>query len=329
MISFDDLACTDEVQSQFERACSQFSSPLFLGRVVSLDRNFPLINTREELVRAELSTTIKKSADSIVAVGDWVAIEQPSKHEKAIIRTLLPRRNEIARIKRVGREGQEQRHLLASNVDIVFVCAHFCAKKPELKRIVRQIAAVYGCDSMPVVLFMKTDISSSYSISIVRNEIDAIYPDVRMLNVSVKDKTSIEDVRKMCSPATTALLLGESGVGKSTLVNALIDADEMETGCVRERDNKGRHTTVARRMLHIPNGGLLIDAPGLRTMQILDVQRTLALAFPDVFEAARKCKYSNCTHRHEPNCAVRESISAKRLNAYFSLLEIGVHRPRA
>ena len=319
MIPFEDLGCTDELKNEFLSFCKSRFEQLHLGRVVSLDRTFPLVNTHKEELRAELCAAIKKSAEPIVAVGDWVALEQPKEHEKAIIRAVLARHNEITRIKRVGREGQEQRQVLASNVNTVFVCVNSKAKRQELRRVVRQIAAVYGCSAKPVVLLMKADLASEKAIEAVRNELSEIFPEVKILAVSDKDLASTEHVRACCLHKTTSLLLGESGVGKSTLANALVGKEEMQTAHVRERDNKGRHTTVSRRMLRIPGGGLLIDAPGLRTMQILDLNHTLTAAFNDISEAAQRCKYSNCTHMHEPGCAVKESVSPARLKAYHML----------
>ena len=123
----------------------------------------------------------------------------------------------------------------------------------------------------------------------------------------------------MIVPGRSALLLGESGVGKSTLVNALLGEDALATSEVRASDDRGRHTTVARRICPVPGGGLVIDAPGLRTLQLLDVERSLAAAFPDVLELAAGCRFSDCSHTHEPGCAVRDAVHPVRLAAFLAL----------
>ncbi len=129
----------------------------------------------------------------------------------------------------------------------------------------------------------------------------------------------VERLRASCPPGATALFLGESGVGKSTLVNALVGAEAQQTGEVRARDGKGRHTTVARRMLAVPGGGVVIDAPGLRTLQILDMDESLRRGFPDIARLSRSCRFADCTHTREPGCAVRGAVPDQRLAAYLHL----------
>ena len=129
----------------------------------------------------------------------------------------------------------------------------------------------------------------------------------------------VEHLRRLCPPGSTALFLGESGVGKSTLANALVGAQAQQTGVVRARDDKGRHTTVARRMLAVPDGGVVVDAPGLRTLQVLDAAAALRAGFPDIAALAPACRFRDCTHGSEPGCAVRGAVVDARLAAYVRL----------
>lgn len=323
MIAFDRLAFSAQVRESFEQVSDklqQQGKPCVPGCVISLDRGYPLVCTQEFDARAELSTSIKKSDDSIVAVGDWVALHTPQGHEKAVIEAVLPRRNEIARVKRVGREGQLRRQVLAANVDDVFICQSLTGTGIDEPLLVRQMVAVSGCKAKPVFVLTKADLVEREIIDSACARIKAIAPDVPLHVVSIEDPASIDALRNEFELYTSALLLGESGVGKSSLVNALIGREAAQTGPVRSSDDKGRHTTVARKMIALPEKGIIIDAPGLRTLQIIDMDASLKRAFADVADAALGCRFRDCTHGEEPGCAVRETVAPERLRAFRQLL---------
>lgn len=322
-MEFSRLPYTDLMRDRFEsleHGLRAQEKPCVPGCVISLDRGFPLVCSPDGQTRAELATTIKKSDENMVAVGDWVCLHRPKDHEKAKVEAVLPRKNEIARMKRVGRDGQVRRQVLAANVDMVLICHSFTGAGIDLGLLIRQMVAVAGCDAEPVFILTKKDMVSEDVREKTRAEIEEVMPDVPLFEVSIEDPASIARLHDAFSLRTTALLLGESGVGKSSLVNALMGEETMRTGSVRESDDKGRHTTVARKMIALPQKGIIIDAPGLRTLQIIDLDQSLKAAFDDIAEAALGCRFRDCTHGDEPGCAVRESVPEKRLAAYRRLL---------
>ena len=317
MIVWEDLGFTEAVAAW----AGALEDGLEPGRVTSLDRGYPLVNTASEELRAELATEIKKSDDSIVAVGDWVALRIPEGHEKAIIAQIMPRRVEIARVKRVGREKQVRRQVLAANVDLVFLCQSLTGEGLDIRLAARQMTAACGCGARPVFVLTKADCVEPRQVDDARAQLAQLAPSVPCLAIASKLDQGVEEIRALIAPGMTALLLGESGVGKSTLVNALLGAEYMATSAVRASDDRGRHTTVARRIWKVPGGGLIIDAPGLRTLQIMDLEQALEAAFPDIVELSQGCKFSDCSHTHEPGCNVCGQVPQLRLEAFLALGE--------
>lgn len=222
-------------------------------------------------------------------------------------------------MKRVGRERVARRQVLAANVDRVLICQSLSGAGIDERLLVRQMAAVMGCGAQAVFVFTKGDLVQDEKLEQTLARVGRIAPDIPVEVVSALDEDAVERIRARCLPGTTSMLLGESGVGKSSLANALLGTEHFETGAVRSSDDRGRHTTVARRMVQIPGAGLLIDAPGLRTLQILDLEASLRASFPDVYDAALGCRFRDCTHTDEPGCAVRGAIAAERLDAFHYL----------
>ena len=324
MISFTQLGCTEDTRAAFDAACAELPAPsgaFSLGRVSSLDRSLPAVTDADGQRRCELAAAIKKSDDSQVAVGDWVVLDTAAGHEHPVICRILPRRSALRRVKRVGREGQLRVQVLAANVDRVFVCQSLSGAGLDRELLVRQMAAVRACGADCVFVFTKADLVGRDAVAAALACVAVAMPDLRAIASPAVEQAggAVEELRALCPPGSTALFLGESGVGKSTLVNALAGTDAQQTGAVRVRDDKGRHTTVARRMLAVPDGGVVIDAPGLRTLQVLDAEACLRAGFPDIADLAPACRFRDCTHADEPGCAVRGAVAEKRLAAYLRL----------
>lgn len=316
--SFSDLRAHDAQRAAYERARARLGEDIELACVVRLDRGFPALVTADALFRAEFAAKLTKGDDSRVAVGDWVAVRRPADHDGGLIEEILPRTGAIARWRGRAR-GEKQ--VLAANVDTVIVVQALLADGFNPERIVRSAVIARDCGAEVAVALTKADRVSAAERTAAVSEIRQLLGDeVAIAVTSSEEGAGIDEVRALVPAGTIAILLGESGVGKSTLLNALLGHEALETGEVRERDDAGRHTTVTRRMVALPDAGIIVDAPGLRSLPLVGHERGLAKVFPDIAKAASACRFRDCTHTHETGCAVRGgSFSPKRIEAYVAL----------
>ena len=312
---FDDFALDERVEAPFEafveqraQAGEELAGPR-LGRVIRLDRGYPLVQTADGPLRAEHAISLVKDRfrDFRAAVGDWVVLDTPQGHDKAVIETVLPRATELSRWDG-GVWGARQ--VLAANVDTMLVAQPLSKRDLACDRLVRSVVLARQGGIAPCVLLTKADRAGGRErlAGLVEQVGLAVGQDVPVVAVSVPEGLGIEEVRSLIVPGRSAVLLGESGAGKSTLVNALAGAEVLGTGEVRGRDDQGRHTTVARRMVKVPDAGVLVDAPGLRSLPLLDEETGLAKTFPEIDALVGGCRFRDCTHGSEPGCAVREGV---------------------
>jgi ribosome biogenesis GTPase / thiamine phosphate phosphatase len=235
-----------------------------------------------------------------VAVGDWV---QLSPDAEPAVENVAERRTQLTR-----RDPEGKIQVLAANVDVVLVAAP--ADRLSLARAEREIAIAWDSGAQPVVLLMKADLDDGTHVSELRERLLG----VDVLAVSAVDSKSLDAVRALLAPDRTAVLLGPSGAGKSTLVNALLGSQAAATGEVRSGDHRGRHTTTARELHAVPSGGYLIDTPGLRSVSLAVDEVSVLATYPDIAELAGHCKFRDCTHSHEPGCAVSAAVSSGELS---------------
>lgn len=310
-----------------ERLGQAYADTLLVGCVVRLDRGFPLVACERGHIRAEHAVGFAKGeaaqAGILPTVGDWVAVAVPEGHDMGVIEEVLPRRCAFARW-RGGRRGEFQ--TLAANLDVVVVVAALGEGPVPLDRIARSLVLVRDCGSAAVVVLTKADRKHSEGelSSDVARVRELAGEDVPVVVSSSAEGEGLDAVRALVPAGTVAMILGESGAGKSTLLNALLGQEALATGAVRARDDMGRHTTVARMMVKLPQGGVVCDAPGLRSLPLVGHERGLALAFPEVAERAGQCRFRDCTHTGEPGCAVAEALRAgeldeARTSAYVTL----------
>ncbi|MBL8212544.1 MAG: ribosome small subunit-dependent GTPase A [Bryobacterales bacterium] len=239
--------------------------------------------------------------------GDWVAISDNR------IEALLPRRTKVSR-KKAGRAVEEQ--VLAANIDIILLVTGL-DHDYNLRRIERYLLLAAESRADPVIVLNKADLCDD-PVSRLQ-EIDRLAPNVPAVLLSAIDPGSVAQLHRYIDPGQTAVLLGSSGVGKSTIVNALLHRQAQPTQPVREGDDRGRHTTTGRQLFLLPQGWLLLDTPGLRELEPWATPESTDAVFADIAEAAANCHYRDCRHNAEPGCAVRDTINPARLASYHKL----------
>jgi ribosome biogenesis GTPase len=245
---------------------------------------------------------IAKDRSELPAVGDWVAVDVIDAEGKAVIERVLPRRTKLSR-KEAGTRMAEQ--ILVTNVDTVFLMMSLNADLNP-RRIERYLGAVWESGALPVVVLSKADLCPDPSIAV--SEIGAAAPGVEIHVVSATAGIGVEALGRYFGPGHTAVLLGSSGVGKSTLINCLVNAEVQKTLEVRSGDDRGRHATTYRRLFPLPTGGVLIDTPGMREFQIWE-SAGLDSAFGEIGVLAESCRFRDCTHQSEPGCSVKQAIA--------------------
>jgi ribosome biogenesis GTPase len=243
------------------------------------------------------------------AVGDWVAMAPPPAGGAGAIHAVLPRTSAFTR-KVAGHEHEEQ--VVAANIDVAFLVTSLNAELSP-RRLERYLTLAWKSGARPVVVLTKADLAESPAA--LAREVEAVAVGVSVLLTSAKTGLGIEELRGFLADHRTGTVLGSSGVGKSTLMNALVGWERQDTGKIREADDRGRHTTTRRELVRLPGGGLLIDTPGMRELQLSEAGEGLLSAFEDIEELARGCAFRDCGHGPEPECAVRDAVSAGRLSA--------------
>jgi ribosome biogenesis GTPase len=275
------------------------------ARVVAEHRGqFKVWADAEELVArtaGRLRHAAASSAD-LPAVGDWVVIDRAGEGGEVVIRTVLPRTSVFSR-KVPGRRATEQ--VVGANIDIVWVVTPIEAAR-NAARIERYVTLVWEGGASPVVVLTKVDLASRPEAEVASLAVRLTAVPVHA--VSAVDGAGLDELRGYLAPGVTIVLLGPSGVGKSTLINRLAGREVMATGSVRAADGKGRHTTRHRQLVLLPSGGLLLDTPGMRELQPWGAEDGLEKSFADIEELAAACRFSDCLHETEPGCAVLGAV---------------------
>ena len=297
---------SETLRQQFQSFAAEGLKP---GRVIVHQRGPYRIVTDEGEMPAEMSGRFVRDAEmgGFPAAGDWVAVSIRLPERAATIHHVLPRRTAFVR-KAAGRGRVAQ--VVAANVDIAFLALSL-NDDLNIRRLERYLAAAHESGARPQIVLTKADLS---------DEAEAIRADVAAVTgvpvhlVSARAGIGLEALHGALGPGETAVLLGSSGVGKSTLVNALVGEERMATRAIREDDAKGRHTTTHREIVLLPGGGLLLDTPGMRELALWDADEGVSATFEDVEALESACRFSDCKHTSEPGCAVRAAIEAGELD---------------
>jgi ribosome biogenesis GTPase len=267
------------------------------GRVVAVHRGAFDVATAHGNVRARLPGRLVHDGVD-VAVGDWVGVTG------ALVRMVLPRRSAIVR-NAAGRAVSAQ--TLAANVDVAFVVSSL-GPDLEPRRIERYLVTIWESGASPEIVLTKADrLDDPWPLVA---EVEAVAVGVPVHVVSGTTGFGCEALRLRIRPGTTAVMLGSSGVGKSTLVNRFVGHELMEVKETRADDDEGRHTTTRRELILLPDGGIVIDTPGLRELQLWDGGDGVGEAFADVEDLAAECRFNDCSHTREPGCAVIGAVES-------------------
>ena len=314
-----------------ESSLRQMNQPeLVPARITGKTRNF--FHVRGEFGKGSANISGRAFYQGIQgslypAVGDWVGLRINIPNQNYEIEAVLPRKSKISRQISGGRDrydgGATDEQVIAANVDIVFITGSLDGSRNlNRNKIERYLVLARASAAAPVIILNKSDLCTD-----VQRQIDIvkqIAPSVPVLAMSATQASGLEGLKQYLAKGSTAVFLGPSGVGKSSIINALLGAERLKVGEVREADFRGRHTTTGQELILLPGGGAVIDTPGMREIQLWVDEEDLAGTFPDIELLAQGCRFHDCRHHSEPGCAVKKAIDdgaleARRLHNYHKL----------
>ena len=325
-MNLSDLGWNSFFHKHFEKYKSQGLSAL---RVIQEHKEKYITRDENSELAAEVSGKFRFNALSrsdFPAVGDWVAAMKLPGESRAIIQVLLPRKSNFSRKAvlsggMLDSGGKTDQQVLAANIDTVFLVSGLDSDF-NTRRIERYLATTWESGARPVIVLNKSDLCPDIDSKIAEVESAAI--DVPIIAVSAANNIGFEAFDDYLKPGHTIALLGSSGVGKSTIINCLLGENRLKTRAVREYDSRGRHTTAHRELIVLPGGGIVIDTPGMREIQVWGDDKGLRQTFEDIKQLADNCQFNDCKHETESGCAIKQaledgSLDQKRYSNYVRL----------
>lgn len=282
------------------------------GRVALEYKHFYRIYSEWGEVLGEIAGRLRHEAldrEDLPVVGDWVVIRRSPESDKVTIHAVLPRKSKFTR-KVAGFRTEKQ--IVGSNIDTVFLVTSL-NQDFNPRRVERYLIVAWESGARPIIVLSKSDLCDE--VEERTREIKAVVGDVPIHAVSVVKREGLDELARYLKAGQTVAFLGSSGVGKSTLVNYLLGREHLRVQEIRKHDGRGVHTTTHRELIVLPQGGLVLDTPGMRELQLWDGEGGLEIAFADIETVAAQCYFSDCRHQDEPRCAIREALAEGAIDA--------------
>jgi ribosome biogenesis GTPase len=302
-MTLDDLGYDIELEKYRK---SQNFDVFEVGRIISEHKERYVVKSDKKEYDGEIIGNLRFTAhhrSDFPAVGDWVAISEYD-NDKVLIHSVFPRKTIIERLA-VGKQGEKQ--IIATNIDYAFI-VQAVDRDFNINRIERYLTICHTSKVSPIVVLNKIDLITDNELSLVVNKVKERVKKVPIIPISNESQKGLIKLKKSIKKGKTYCLLGSSGVGKSTLLNNLSGKELMKTNMISTSTNKGRHVTSHRELIILENGGIIIDNPGMREVGIADSKKGLEITFNEIIDLSKDCKFKNCTHTTEVDCAVLKAV---------------------
>jgi len=305
-MTLTELGFTDSIKEYIE---TNKLTDLSIGRVTQEHRERYVVSTGDKEYDAEITGNMRFTASSradFPAVGDWVAMAVYDS-DMAIIHHILPRKSILER-QAPGKVGETQ--IISANIDVAFIMQSL-SNNFNINRLERYLAICYSSDIEPVLVISKIDLSTEQELNEALNKLETRDKKITCILLSNITRQGLDQILSYIQKGKTYCVVGSSGVGKSTLINNLLNRDVLKTGQISHSTNKGRHVTEHRELFVLENGGIIIDTPGMKQLGITENLKGIEDTFQDISDLAIKCRFPGCKHINEAGCAVIEALDSK------------------